>query len=282
MLNWHPVHSHPMSNIILQASSVLFRVHRDTLLQHSGVFGDMFDLASAENAEDSSVAPSGNSPSMVLYDNSDELAILFYFLYRYPVDYENTKNCLQPTLLAHKYDISNLVGICRNQITSQLSGDDSSDGYEAVLKYRRDRTLIPLALRAAQLVEIPNIIPWALYMLSVQLDSDHYLFEQSEQDSLLVQCYAAAIHKLRNLFSKLIDWWNDEAAKFMGGDCEADDWDCARSESGEKNPIWKMWKTLQNSSHIDLCPCCEDDWSEFGVAFMERVLEDIRDAARSP
>lgn len=188
----------------------------------------MFDLASAENAEDSSVAPSGNSPSMVLYDNSDELAILFYFLYRYPVDYENTKNCLQPTLLAHKYDISNLVGICRNQITSQLSGDDSSDGYEAVLKYRRDRTLIPLALRAAQLVEIPNIIPWALYMLSVQLDSDHYLFEQSEQDSLLVQCYAAAIHKLRNLFSKLIDWWNDEAAKFMGGDCEADGWDCAR------------------------------------------------------
>ncbi|CAE7097559.1 unnamed protein product, partial [Rhizoctonia solani] len=205
----HSTHFYSTGDIILQAHTVLFRVHKDVLCQHSEVFKDIFELAEPENAEDPPATPSDADPRIVIYDNPDELALLLDFLYGNYINYENTKRCLRLTLLAHKYDISTLVEICCNHVICQLPIDSTAEAHETVSKYRDDPTLIPLALRVARLVEVPELLPWVLYMLSVQSDADYHLSTQSEEDRLLVQSYAGVTQKIRDMHPTIAEWWDE-------------------------------------------------------------------------
>ncbi|CAE7097607.1 unnamed protein product [Rhizoctonia solani] len=80
-LSQHSRHFYNTGDIVLQAHTVLFRVHKDVLCQHSEVFKDIFELAEPENAEDPPATPSDAVPGVVIYDNPDELALLLDFLY---------------------------------------------------------------------------------------------------------------------------------------------------------------------------------------------------------
>ncbi|CAE6503387.1 unnamed protein product [Rhizoctonia solani] len=293
-LTRHPKYFHPTGDIVFQAQAVLFRVHREILCKHSEVFKDMFDLACAESAKHLSATPSDDNTRIVLHDNPDELALLFAFIYRDPIDPENTKHCLQLALLAHKYDMPALVKHCRDHITPRLPTGFRASGYKARSRYSEDRTLIPLALRTAQLVSIPSIVPWAMYTLSVQPDSDYDLFIQSEEDRLLVQSYSEVIRALRNLSSELVENWNCFASDFLNDKCENPDPECERNEayraecgyvednsfvmeSEEKNPIWKIWSLL-GSYHSPggyLCSGCKYDWESCTEGFMVDAYDSI-------
>ncbi|KAG8691088.1 hypothetical protein FRC11_006911 [Ceratobasidium sp. 423] len=295
----HPKYFHPTGDIDLQAHSVLFRVHRKILCRSSSVFKDMFDLARAESAEDSSATPSDDNTRIVLHDNPDELAFLFAVMYKHPIDPENIKHYLQLVLLGHKYDIPTLVKTCRDHIISRLPTGFRASGYKARSRYSKDRTLIPLALRAAQLVEIPSIVPWAMYTLSVQPDSDYDLFIQSEEDRLLVQSCSGIIRELRDLSSELVGGWNSWASDFLNDKCEDPDPECERNEeyrteygyaeddslvmeSEEKNPIWKIWRLLEDyhSPGGYLCSSCESDWECYTEQFMADAYESIEKVVR--
>lgn len=283
----HPVHFYDTGDVLLEVDGVLFRVHRERLCRESEVFKDMFELPNIGSLR-LDETPHDIDP-VVLHDDADAFALLLDLIYRLSFDYSYTKGCLQAALLGHKYEVQFAMGECSSYLQNYLPTGVASRDFHISLQYYDDISLTPLVLRAAELLDMPQVAPWALYVLTVQLGSSED--PRSGEEKSLVESFSAQMKAVRSLGQKYVKGWNKVVGRFMRSQCAAEWWveedDCWRrceltdvDNSGFMlgldmvDPLQGMYDALDFCCE-GLCSQCADVWTEQANKIMEAFLENI-------
>ncbi|CAE6503377.1 unnamed protein product [Rhizoctonia solani] len=292
----HHIHYHKAGNVILQAQAVLFRVHRAKLSRCSKLLEDMINSAPVMTSGKRS---SKKMPKIELPDDPNELALLLDFVYQYKIDYGNTEKCLRLVSLAHRYQVPLLVSTCLGHIKSQLPTGVTVKDFRAAEKYRIDHSLVPLALRVAKRVNAPEIIPWAIYMLSTEsLDPKRVWFAQlPAEDQLFVKSFTKKLQAVKKLKQDLVKKWNDQISDYMFSECSEGNENCLRQVPGDDredcvgdlsmgsretaDPLYtgSVYIT-SNSASGEFCQSCEEELSERAGDVFGAFFNDMRNVAQ--
>ncbi|CAE6447600.1 unnamed protein product [Rhizoctonia solani] len=282
----HPVHFYETGDVVLELRGVLFQVHQETLCQNSKVFEDMFDLTLMGDLHQSSEKSSDRN--IVLNEDPETFALFLDTMYQRPVDLTYTRQCVQLSLIGHKYEASHVTERCRGHLLASLpSGATERDFWVAETSYE-DASIIPLILRAARLIDMPRTIPWAIYELSIR--SETKIRWATENESIL-QPFSEPIRVIQMLKHRFISGWRKFVTRFMMDDCAVDWWveedDCWRRttledlegsgfmiEDDTHDPLRDMYEAMEFSCE-GLCSICADIWVEHATTFMEHFLDEV-------
>jgi hypothetical protein len=210
------------------------------------------------------------------------------------VDFGYTKHCLQLALLGHKYEVPPATSSCRSYLESYLPNGVGSRDFWIAQQYHEDRSIIPLAIRASKLLNIPTIAPWAMYMLVIKSEKNDEWLMQSEEDRLLMKTLTNQIRAVRILNRQIVKNWNRLVTRFMNKECHAEWWGdedgCWRrtelmdlNDSGfmlhenVRDPLQDMYEAMEFCCE-GLCSLCADAWTECASALMENFLDKIEDS----
>ncbi|GAB1519809.1 hypothetical protein RhiTH_002879 [Rhizoctonia solani] len=229
-----------------------------------------------------------NDRAIVLNEDHETFALFLDIIYEYPVDLAYTKECVRLSLLGHKYEASHIIERCRaHLLTSLPSGASERDFWMAETSYE-DASMIPSVLRAARLIDMPRIIPWAIYELSVRSETK---IRWAADNELIVKPFSNHLKAIQKLKCKIIPRWRKLVARFMKDKCAAEWWveedDCWRRttledlensgfmvEEDTYDPLRDMHEAMEFSCE-GLCSICADLWTDYATAFMERFLEEV-------
>ncbi|KAJ1308949.1 hypothetical protein OPQ81_004632 [Rhizoctonia solani] len=281
----HPVHFYNTGDVLLEVKDVLFRVHQEILCQHSEVFNDMFDLALAGDTGQSEEQRSDRR--VTLHEDPEDFAIFLNTMYDVPVDFTFVRHCVQLSLLAHKYEVPHIVGRCRNHLTTSLPvGATERDFWVAETAYE-DASIIPPLLRAARLIDMPKVVPWAAYELSVWFESKP---KWAAENKATLEPFSKLIQEIRTLKRHIISRWRRFVTRFMKRDCAVEWWveedDCWRRttledlensgfmvEENTLDPLKDMHEAMEFCCE-GLCSMCADIWLWSAAEFMEHFLDE--------
>ncbi|KAH7343490.1 hypothetical protein B0J17DRAFT_642574 [Rhizoctonia solani] len=284
----HPIHFYDTGDVLFEANNVLFRVHQETLSQHSEVFKDMFALALAGDMDH--LDEKCGDRKVTLHEDPEDFATFLDAIYEVPIDLAYTRRCVQLSLLAHKYEVSHLVERCRGYLMDSLpTGANARDFWVAERVYE-DASIIPPLLRAARLIDMPKVIPWALYELSVRLESKP---KWVTKNKAILEPFSESMQVIHALKRRVVSRWRKFIIRFMKGDCGAEWWveedDCWRRttledlensgfmvEENTLNPLRDMHEVTEFCGE-GLCSICADIWIGRATGFMEDFLDEVGD-----
>ncbi|CAE6437134.1 unnamed protein product [Rhizoctonia solani] len=284
----HPVHFYGTGDVLFEVKNVLFRVHRETLSQHSEVFKDMFELALAGDMDHSDEKYADRK--VTLHEDPEDFATFLDAIYGVSIDLAYTKRCVQLSLLAHKYEVSHLVERCRGYLIDSLpTGATERDFWVAEGVYE-DPSIIPPLLRAARLIGMSKVVPWAAYELSIRFESKPRWIAKNKD---ILGPFSGRMQVIHTLKRRIVSRWRKFVTRFMKGDCGAEWWveedDCWRRttledlensgfmvEENTLDPLRDMHEIMEFSGE-GLCSICADIWIGSATGFMEDFLDEVGD-----
>ncbi|CAE6431707.1 unnamed protein product [Rhizoctonia solani] len=283
----HSLHFYDTGNVLLEVENVLFRIHQEVLCRHSEVFKDMFSLDLAGDMDRSGDQCSDRK--VTLHEDREDFATFLDIIYEVPgVDFAYIGQCVRLSLLAHKYEVPHIVERCRNHLIASLPiGATERDFWIAEEAYE-DASIIPSLLRAARLIDMPNVIPWAVYKLSVQFESKPRWVTENKA---ILEPFSESVQATHALKRHVVSRWRRFVTRFMKGDCDAEWWveedDCWRRttledlensgfmvEKDTLDPLRDMHEVTEFCCE-GLCSICSDTWVKCATAFMEDFLEGV-------
>ncbi|CAE7097579.1 unnamed protein product [Rhizoctonia solani] len=284
----HRLHFYDTGNVLLEVNHVLFRIHQETLCQHSEVFKDMFGLALAGDMDQ--LGDKYNDRKVTLHEDPEGFATFLDILYEVPgVDLTYIRQCVQLALLAHKYEVPHIMERCRSHLATSLPAGATARDFWIAAEVYEDASIIPSLLRAARLIDVPEIMPWAMYELSVRFESKP---RWATENKAILEPFSKHIQAVHVLKRRVISRWRKFVIRFMKGDCGAEWWveedDCWRRttledlensgfmvEEDSLDPLRDMHEATEFSCE-GLCSICADTWVGCATDFMEYFLEEVR------
>ncbi|KAG9127839.1 hypothetical protein FRC07_008482 [Ceratobasidium sp. 392] len=283
----HPTHFHGTGDVLLEAQTTLFRVHKAILCQHSEVFNDMFDLPGIGDCE---LPIPDVSNRIIIQDEPVVFELLLDVVYQdAEISYMTPKQQLQLALLAHKYEMRSIQIACQACIASRLPKAISTRDFSQASSYEDDTSTAPLVVRVGQLLQMPDLLPWAMYHFAIQSDASDSLL--AEDDILLRHSYSRELEAVRAINKRAIKGWNRSVARFMNEYCLAEWWvnedECWRrtelldlDESSfalgeDTTDSLRAMNDAVDSWSPELCSLCADELMKHANRVMAGILERI-------
>ncbi|CUA69420.1 hypothetical protein RSOLAG22IIIB_03946 [Rhizoctonia solani] len=225
---------------------------------------------------------------VTLHEDPEDFATFLDVIYEVPVDFTYVRRCVQLSLLAHKYEAPHIVERCRSHLTLSLPVGATERDFWIAAEVYEDASIIPSLLRAARLIDMPKVIPWAIYELSVRFESKPRWVTEHET---ILNPFFESIQVIHESKRSIVSQWKRFVIRFMNGDCNAEWWveedDCWRRtaledlensgfmvEEGTIDPLRDMHEAMEFCCE-GLCSLCADTWVDCATMFMEYFLEEV-------
>ncbi|KAG8766494.1 hypothetical protein FRC12_006850 [Ceratobasidium sp. 428] len=122
---------------------------------------------------------------VTIQDDPVVFALLLDVVYQdVDTSYMTLKEQLQLALLAHKYEMRTIQAICQTDLALRLPRVASTRDFSLASSYEDDPSIAPLVIRVGELLDMPELLPWAMYHFAIQSEASDCL--STEEDILFL------------------------------------------------------------------------------------------------